>query len=96
MLTREAARKIGIDACIDKIGRDFLQKYKDNAVYAYGDGETENSVFCYVGVDDKPYVPEENPEIIVLDSFSQFPYRASCNVQLADGSTDFVECVLPA
>lgn len=96
MLTIEAARKIGINACIDKIGRDFLQKYKDSAVYAYGDGETENSVFCYVGVDDKPYVPEKNPEVLVLDSTSQFPYRASCNVRLEDGAMKFIECVLPA
>lgn len=95
MLTREAARKIGINACIDKIGRDFLQKHKDNAVYAYGDGETENSVFCYVGVDDKPY-ESKHPDILVLDSESKFPYHASCNVSLTDGTTTFMDYALPA
>ena len=95
MLSIEAARKIGINACIDKIGRDFLRKYKDSAVYAYGDGETENSVFCYVGVDDKPWV-DVDPDVIVLDSTSQFPYRVSCNVCLDDGAMKFIECVLPA
>lgn len=95
MLTREAARKIGINACIDKIGRDFLQKHKDNAVYAYGDGETENSVFCYVGVDDKPY-ESKHPDILVLDSESKFPYHASCNVSLMDGTTTFMDYALPA
>lgn len=95
MLTREAARKIGIDACVDKIGRDFVETYKDFAVYACGDGEIEDSVFCYVGVDDKPYVPETS-DTLVLDSTSQFPYRASCNVCLTDGAVKFIECVLPA
>ena len=95
MLTVEAAREIGINACIDKIGRDFMQAHKDSAVYAYGEGETENSVFCYVGVDDKPWVPED-PKTLILDSTSQFPYRASCNVCLTDGTMNFIECVLPA
>ena len=95
MLTVEAAQKIGINACIDKIGRDFMQAHKDSAVYACGDGETENSVFCYVGVDDKPWVPED-PETLILDSTSQFPYRASCNVCLTDGTMNFIERVLPA
>lgn len=45
MLTVEVARKIGINACIDKIGRDFVQTHKDFAVYACGGGETENSAF---------------------------------------------------
>ena len=95
MVTVEAARKIGINACIDKIGRDFVQTYKNSSVYAYGDGETENSVFCYVGVSDAP--PPSQPEgVLVLDSASEYPYRASCNVSLTDGTPRFIECVVPS
>ncbi|MBD5149868.1 MAG: hypothetical protein HDT18_05750 [Oscillibacter sp.] len=93
MLTVKEAAQIGINACIDKIGRDFVLANRDNGVSGYG--ENDGMVFCYVGVDDKPWVDEE-PDVLVLDSTSKFPYRVSCNVRLADGTTDFIECVLPA
>lgn len=94
MLTVKEAARIGINACIDKLGRDFVLANRDNGVSGYGDGETENSVFCYVGVDDKPWV-DEDPDVIVLDSTSQFPYRVSCDVCIDDGMVKFMECVLP-
>ena len=94
MLTVEAARKVGINACIDKIGRDFVQKYKDSSVYAYGDVESEGSVFCFVGVDDSPQAPAQEG-VLELDSQSKFPYRASCIVSLANGVATFKECVKP-
>ena len=50
MLNIEAARKIGINACIDKLGREFVMKNKKYATSAYG--ERDDSVFCFVGVDD--------------------------------------------
>ena len=31
MLTYEKAKKIGIDACIDKLGREFVMSHKDTA-----------------------------------------------------------------
>lgn len=92
MLSVEAARKIGIDACIDKIGRDFVLEHKDFATAAYG--ESEDGVFCFVGVDGK-YQTANRDGVLVLDSRSEFPYRASCNVSLADGATSFIECVVP-
>lgn len=95
MLTVKEAAQIGINACIEKIGRDFVQTYKDNSVYAHGDGETEDSVYCYVGVSDAP--PPKFPEgVLLLDSASKFPYYASCNVRLTDGATTFLEWALPA
>ena len=95
MLTVEAARKIGIDACIDKIGRDFVRANKDSAVFAWGGGEAENSVYCYVGVDDKP-IPPNPPGVLILDNTSKFPYSASCFASRTDGAIKFIECVLPA
>ena len=52
-------------------------------------------MYCYVGVNDKPYV-SGHPGILVLDSESKFPYYASCNVSLADGTMTFIDCALPA
>ena len=88
---KEAAR-IGINACIDKLGRDFVLANRDNGTSAYG--ESNGTVFCFVGVNNKPWVPEV-PDALVLDNTSQFPYRASCKVRLTDGAMTFNECILP-
>lgn len=92
MLSIEAARKIGINACIDKLGRDFVLKHREFATSAYG--ENDDGVFCFVGVDDSCRVPENNGTL-VLDSHSEFPYRASCTIALTDGTPHFIECVVP-
>lgn len=92
MLTIDTARKIGINACIDKLGRDFVLLHKDSATSAYG--ESDDGVFCFVGVDDG-YDSQNSDNVLVLDSRSEFSYRASCNVSLSDGVASFIECVLP-
>ena len=92
MLTFENARKIGLNACIDKIGRNFVMANKDAIAVAYGD--SEEGVFCFVGV-DTAYVSRNCADTLVLDSTSKFQYRVSCNVRLADGVTDFIECIAP-
>lgn len=93
MLTFEEAKKIGLNACIDKLGRDFVMAHRDNG--CHGCGENDGSVYCIVEVDDKPYVSPYGGKL-VLDSVSKFPYYASCNVSLEDGSITFLEFVLPA
>lgn len=92
MLNVEAARKIGIKACIDKLGRDFVVAHKEFATSAYG--ESEEGVYCFVGVDNRSRTGNGNRKLI-LDSHSEFPYRVSCNVSLLDGTPIFIECVLP-
>lgn len=92
MLTMKEAARIGINACIDKLGRDFVLTNRGNGTSAYG--EEDGSVFCFVGVSDKPWVPE-SPDALVLDNTSHFPYRASCKVRLTDGTMKFGECILP-
>ncbi len=94
MLSVNEARKIGINACIDKLGRDFVRKYKDSCVYAYG--ESEDGVYCFVGVNDNPDCYDNDTDVLILDSTSKFPYRVSCNVRLTDGAVTFIECVLPS
>lgn len=95
MLTVIDARKIGIKACIEKIGYDFCKKHADNATTAYS--EEDGIVFCYVGVDDSPApVIDPNIEKLILSSKrNEFPYSASCNVNMSDGSVVFLDCVLP-
>lgn len=93
MLNMETAKKIGLNACIDKLGREFVLANKDVATSAYG--ESDGGVFCFVGVDDR-HSRTTCDRSLVLDSHSSFPYRVSCNVSLLDGSPRFVECVTPS
>ena len=91
MLTYEKAKKIGIEACIDKLGRDFVNKHKDTSSSGFGD--RGDHAFCFVGVDDRP---ETNmSDELVLTSNGKFPYVARCNVRYSDGYIEFLECVLP-
>lgn len=92
MLSIESAKKIGIESCIEKLGRDFVHAHRDSSTFSYG--SDENSVFCFVGVDDNPNRVKKD-DVLILDSISVFPYRVSCNVALEDGIVSFVECVLP-
>ncbi len=94
MLTVAEARKIGIKACIEKLGYDFCKKHADNSTTAYG--EDDGFVFCYVGVDDSP-APDYSIKDYVwaLTEENKFPYSASCNVSMEDGKVMFLECELP-
>lgn len=95
MLTFEEAKKIGIKACIDKLGYDFVKKHADTACSAYGDEGDYAS--CFVGVSTEPDTPW-NGETLILDDSPEkkFPYSASCNVAYADGTITFLECTIPA
>ena len=37
MLTYEQAKKIGQEACIDRLGRDFVMKYRDTSCPAFSE-----------------------------------------------------------
>lgn len=96
MLTAEEARKAGINACIDLIGRDFVMQNKDSATSAYSLAATKyGAVDCFVGVGDRE--KRENDRALVLDSTSKFQYQAVCSVSLIDGMITFNEniCVVP-
>ena len=67
MLTLNEARMIGKNACIEKIGKEFYEKYKETSTTAYGDFIEDGVVFCYVGVDDRP-INMEASEVLVLSS----------------------------
>lgn len=92
MLTFEQAKKIGLDACIEKLGKEFVRNHAETTSSAYGEHDEE--VYCFVGVSTGPR-KSFNGKTLRLSSDRKPAYRASCNVSLKDGSTTFIECVLP-
>ena len=96
MLTVKEAKSIGRDACVDRLGRDFVEKYKENSVAAYGDFSDEGIVFCYVGISDKPLEDIYSGRLVLSESQDgKMPFGVSCNVQLEDGKIEYLECKLP-
>ncbi|MBE5952123.1 MAG: hypothetical protein E7260_11140 [Lachnospiraceae bacterium] len=93
MLTAEEAKRIGIRACIDKIGYEFCKKHADLGVCSCG--ENDGIMECYVGVDDRPEPEEKETGYLLIDDEEFAPYYASCNVNMEDGSVEFTECCLP-
>ena len=91
MLTLEQAKTIGINACIEKLGKEFVENHADTTSSAYG--RHDNEVFCFVGVNLEPRRVYDGT--LRLSSEAKPTYRASCNVSLRDGNTTFIECVLP-
>lgn len=97
MLTFNEAKTIGRNACIEKLGKSFYEKYKNSSTTAYGDFSDEGIAFCYVGIDDQPMVAEHTETLILSNKAKKnpIPFSASCNVHLQDGTIDFLECKLP-
>ena len=48
MITFEQARRAGIDACIDRLGREFVTKHRETACSAYGDRGDYRCTVSYV------------------------------------------------
>ena len=95
MLTFEEAKRIGIRACVDKLGYDFVKKYEDTACSAYGDEGDHAS--CFVGVTTEPEKPWTGGALVLDDSpKSKYPYSASCKVAYADGSISGMTLVTPS
>ena len=92
MIDKDMAKKIGRDACIEKMGKDFVEAHKGNAVFACG--LRDEAMYCFVGVSDKE---DEAPKGsgLTLDSTSQWPYRVGCFVSLSDGAVTWSEVVVP-
>ena len=94
MLTYEEAKRIGIDACVKKIGETFLTEHQDNSVYSCGDAE--DYAFCYVGVSDLPPRKQKDGTLTLTSGpENRFPFGAACNVAYDTGEITFLECVLP-
>ncbi len=92
MLTYEQAKKIGQEACIDRLGRDFVMKYRDTSCPAFSD--LEDHADCFVGVDNSENRYGEGKPIMLTSGY-KWPYSARCTVRYADGKVEFLECVSP-
>ena len=93
MLTFEEAKKIGVNACIDKLGRDFVTQNRKKSSAAYSD--MEDHAFCFVGVTDRPDKSMTDELVLSCDPQDRFPYVARCNVAYRDGEITFLDCTLP-
>lgn len=92
MLSKNEAKKIGINACINKIDPTFFQKYKQNACASWG--EYNEKMFCSIGIDSKPCILEKKPSKLILTE-DGFQYMVSCEVNMTDGSIEYLECITP-
>lgn len=86
MLSILQAKKIGINACIDKIGRDLCVKYADQSASSYG--QNGDVVNCFVGLSTTPFHPE-NIDKLVLTEEKEWDYSAECSVDLSSGEIIF-------
>ena len=52
---------------------------------------------CFVGVDDSPAPNSDIKDVdeLILTSMEEWPYYASCNVNMSNGKIQFLRCVLP-
>lgn len=94
MMTYEDAKKLGTEACLGRLGKDFVREHRDMACSAYSD--EEDHAYCFVGVSDQPEAVWDGEDII-LDGHpgTEWSFQVSCNVWYADGNIEFLDCVLP-
>ena len=89
MLSVVEAKKKGIEACMDALGRDFCMEHKDNALSGYE--EPINDVMrCFVTVSDSP--PNNDSHEV---GGEPMPYQAFIDVDMKTGNTILVELIAP-
>ncbi len=84
MLSIESAKKIGIDRCIDALGRDFCIRHQSNALSGFE--EPHNNILrCFVTIDD-----EEIQEAHYVGG-EPMKYKAIVDVDIETGETTLIE-----
>ena len=91
MLTFEEAKKIGVNACAERLGKDFVNRYKNSSCPAYAD--MDSYAYCFLGVDDSPN--RNDMRNVKITSNDSFPYVARCTVRYNDGKIEYLECTIP-
>ena len=92
MLTLTKAKSIGMQTCIDLLGRSFVKQYKDTSVTAFG--EDENVLFCFLGISTNPKAFDDSNLDVLTLSKNDWDYSSSCDVSLTDGSvSNFNKCI---
>ena len=82
MISYNEAKHLGIKTCVDLLGQDFVDKYKNNTCYAYS--KDEDNVFCFLGLTTETYTPT-GKLMLTHDESDAFPYRATCSVSMETG-----------
>ena len=93
MLTREEAVRIGIDACIEKMGRDYYDECRKAGMISKAECEHDGMMFCIISICRKP-----TEEFLKRPRLSLKPlpkYRVSCDVNMKTGEITFIEVILP-
>ena len=94
MTRYEQAKEIGREACIDRLGRDFIMRYRDTSCPAFAD--MEDHAYCSVSVDNtETRYDIGRPVLTSKAAGSVWPYYAKCNVRYSDGNVEFLDCVVP-
>lgn len=88
-------KQIGFNALVDAIGREFVRRYKDGAIFSWGEEENrslqeEPALFCFLGIDLHP----ETAPLCLSAQMDEWDIYASCYV-LTDGKIVMDECRLP-
>ena len=81
-------RTIGKNACIEKIGREFVSSHRDDACFTSQDLEDNESVFCFLGIDLHP-----NQRKLCLSNENDWDVYATCYVR--NGIVEMSDCLLP-
>ena len=90
-LTFEEAKKLGMDACVDRLGRDFVMRYRDTSCPGYGD--IEERVYCFPGVNNSADRYED--KAVMLNGGDPWSYPVKCTVRYEDGKVVFLKCIVP-
>jgi hypothetical protein len=80
-------RKLGFEALVNAIGKEFVNDYQDSACFSYGD--TERGLFCFLGIDLHP----ENAKCTLSADIDDWDIYATCYVTDKDIIMD--KCKLP-
>lgn len=94
MLSYKEARKIGNNACINMLGKDFCLAHQDNGTSGYDIEPHDGKMECFVCISDQP-------DIVTLKEYMQrehetpFPFRCIVNVDMKTGEVEYVEYITP-
>lgn len=82
-------KRIGFDACINSIGREFYETNKERSVFACGD-EGSRGLWCFLGINTR----EIGSDVLRLSAdMEDWEYYASCYVK--NGAVVMDKCRIP-
>ena len=67
-------KRIGFNALVEKIGKDYFELHKDTAVFS--SQETNKGLFCFLGIDLHP----QRDKLCLSASMEEWDIYASCYV----------------